>query len=1165
AYRDTEVPDGHPLRLFLEAVRKEQIAVSTLPLGPVESEDLNRFLFPVFECPAEDSFPLAEIVRIKTGGNPFFIHQFLKTLYQEGRIFIGPTGNWVWNLEKIKEMQVTENVVQYMARQLQHLPAEDLTLLQVGACIGNRFEAETLSILLSLSLDRVLSILNRLLREGLINIRDGQFFFQHTRIQEAAYSLISPEDQEKIHYQIGRLTFNQTLQEELFQRIFFIVDQMNRGRRLLSHSRERNRLAELNLKAGIKAKDSTAYEAAATYFSIGMELLEKNPWETDYRLTFSLFVELMECRYLTRNFSEAQRLFEIIKQKAVSKRDKVRAYNTMVLLLTNTAQPREAIRLGLEALKLFRIHVPFQVGRLPVRLALFKAKRQVLKTSLGGILELPPMTDPDLLALHDLLPNIGTPAYYVSPNLFALLTLKAVISILHHGHTPHSAVSFMALATIIQTEQDDFETAFHLGLMSLKLNKKLGNRKTAGRVFHTFAFFIQHWKKHARYDLDFFSQAYEASLHNGDFLFAGHSVTSSAQLRVWLSHNLDETLDELKRYREFMGKVNDPMISAQYQQIFQFILGLKGQPPDRQWLKADTLDYPSYIDHLKKENNLFGLCYALSPMVILHLWSGRFEEALKTALELERYIQAPRGSLLIVDHYFNLSLVLIALLKEGETKRRRKFKALLRRNLSKLSRWAALCPENFQHKADLIRAEVAGIEGRFQEALGLFQSAIEGADRNGFLYEQALACERKGQMYLHSGNEAEAGVMLTLAYRCYEQWGSIASMVYLASRYPAFFPKGKPAGTEDSSRLLTAPPEPFPLLDMNTVLQVSQALSGEIFLEQLLKKIMQLALVNAGAQRGFLLLTREGNLFLEACGGPETEAIRVGQSLPLETSADLSLAVVHYVNHSGKDIILGNAYREGAFIHDPFIRRNRCRSILCTPIVGQGRTIGILYLENNLTPNAFTPERLELLKLISTQAAVSLENARLFELATTDGLTKLYIQRYFHFLLDQELHRSLRHSQPLSLVMMDIDNFKKINDTYGHLSGDEVLCQVAGTIRTNCRTEDLPARYGGEEFVLLLPATDQDGALAAAEKIRRAVEEMAVPVGVKKLQVTISLGVAVFPTMAADKTSLIRCADQALYAAKRAGKNRVGLGEKRMDNNPSNNYEGEVKRIDRQE
>jgi diguanylate cyclase (GGDEF)-like protein len=1141
AYRDTEVPDRHPLRSFLEAIRNGQVATGTLPLGPINREDVNRLLSPVFDSPADNPSPLVEIVWTKTRGNPFFINQFLQTLYREGRILIGPAGNWVWNLEKIEELQVTENVVQFMARQLQDLPSEDLHLLQVGACIGNRFEAETLSILLALPLDRSLSILERLLKAGLINFMDGQYFFQHNRIQEAAYSLIPPEEQEKIHHQIGKLAYDQTLQEELFHRIFFIVDQMNRGRRLLSRPEDRHRLAELNLKAGIKAKDSTAYESAAAYFSIGIELLEENAWETDYSLAFSLYIEQMECQYLARNFSEARRLFECIIKKAASRRDKVRAYNAMVLILTNTGQPREAIRLGLEALKLFRIHIPYQVGRLPVRLALFKTKRQLMKITVEGILELPPMTDPDLLVLHDLLPNIGTPAYYVSPNLFALLTLKAVITILRHGLTPHAAVSFMALATILQTEGDDYETAFRLGLMSLKLNRKLGNRKTAGRVFHTFAFFIQHWKKHARYDLDFFSQAFESSLHNGDFLFAGHSITSSAQLRVWLSHNLDEILDELNRHWEFIGQVNDPMISAQYQQIYQFILGLKGKPPDRSLSKADSLDYPAYIDYLRKEDNLFGLCFALSPMVILHLWTGRYEEALQTALELEGYIDAPRGSLLVVDHYFNLSLVLIALLKEGETKRRRKFKAMIHRNLNKLSGWAALCPENFQHKLNLIQAEVAGLEGRFQEALSLFQAAIEGAERNGFLYEEALACERKGQLYLKSGNDAEAGALINLAYRCYERWGSTASMTYLISRYPDFFPKGEPAPPPDPSQPPNLSQEPFPLLDMNTVMRVSQALSGEIFLEQLLKKIMQIALINAGAQRGFLLLNSDGNLYIEACGEPEKEAIQVMQSLPLETSTDLSQAIIHYVNRSGEAIILGNAYREGSFIHDPFIRRNRCRSILCTPMVSQGRTIGILYLENNLTTHAFTPERLELLKLISTQAAVSLENARLFELATTDGLTKLYIQRYFHLLLGQEMHRSFRHSQPLSLIMMDIDNFKKINDTFGHPQGDEVLRQVARTIRNNCRTEDIPARYGGEEFVLLLPATNQDGALAAAEKIRRAVEAMAVPTGKGALQVTISLGVAVFPDQAENKESLIHLADQALYEAKRTGKNRVVL------------------------
>jgi diguanylate cyclase (GGDEF)-like protein len=283
---------------------------------------------------------------------------------------------------------------------------------------------------------------------------------------------------------------------------------------------------------------------------------------------------------------------------------------------------------------------------------------------------------------------------------------------------------------------------------------------------------------------------------------------------------------------------------------------------------------------------------------------------------------------------------------------------------------------------------------------------------------------------------------------------------------------------------------------------------------------------------------------IEAAEDVENQDIRVMQPIPLETSTDLSKTIVHYVLRSGENVILGNAVQEGAFMNDPYIRRNHCKSILCAPIMHQSRITGILYMENNLTANAFTAERLELLKIISAQAAISLENAKLFEQATTDGLTKLYVHRYFQLLLDQEIQRSWRHNQTFSLVMMDIDNFKAFNDTYGHQLGDEVLKNVARTIKNISRAVDVPARYGGEEFVLILPETDTIGALVAAEKIRRAVEELEISHDMEDLHVTISLGVATFPTQADNKESLIKSADGALYTAKRKGKNRSALGEK---------------------
>ncbi|MFZ1986500.1 MAG: sensor domain-containing diguanylate cyclase, partial [Desulfatitalea sp.] len=305
-----------------------------------------------------------------------------------------------------------------------------------------------------------------------------------------------------------------------------------------------------------------------------------------------------------------------------------------------------------------------------------------------------------------------------------------------------------------------------------------------------------------------------------------------------------------------------------------------------------------------------------------------------------------------------------------------------------------------------------------------------------------------------------------------------------------------------------------------------------------------LSLVNAGAQRGFLILEREGRLTIEVGEALEQMESPLTQPLPLEESQVLSQAIVNYVCHGLKPIILANATQQGEFTNDPYVIRHQCKSILCMPILGKGQLSGILYMENNLTANVFTAERLEILGIIAAQAAISLENARLFDLATTDGLTKLVVHRYFQLLVDKEIDRCQRYHRHFALVMMDIDNFKHFNDTYGHPLGDEVLKRVAQVLRDNIRKSDIAARYGGEEFVLILPETDTEQALIVCEKIRGAMQAMFIPHGEQTLRVTISLGAATFPYHAIDKQRLIQSADEALYASKRAGKNRASLGSK---------------------
>ena len=1142
AYRDNEVGAHHPFLLTLEEIIRKNVTVSNLKLSPLSAMNVNRIIANFLRCGPDVSSSLSAVVHEKTLGNPFFVIQFLKTLYEEKHLVFDALHGWQWDADVIEEMQVTDNVVVLMADKISRLPAAPRDLIEVCACIGNRFDVETLADTLERSSEDVLESMDELIKQGLISYSKDLYRFHHDRIQEAAYSLLDQEERERIHYRIGNLGLKKTPPEELFNYIFYITDQLNKGRRHMVTREERTRLADLNLKAGIRAKDSTAYGPAVSYLASGMELLAEDSWRTDYAITYGLFTEQMECQYLNRNFEEAERLFKIIVSNAATKRDKAKAYTTMVVLYTNLRSAREAIELGLRGLKLFGFHTSIDVGQGPVLVDLVRAKLALRKIPLEKIPDLPRMEDEDMLAFHELMLSVGTPAYYVNPNLFAVLTLKGVNDALTYGLLPHSAAAFLTLASIIQSGLGDYELGYRLGETALKLNDRLDNRKSAGLVHHIFAFFIQHWTKPIRLDLDIYPKAYELALNAGNFIIAGHSITATAETRIRLNHSLDDILADLRKYREFMNVLKDPLITSQYQSAINFVLALKGQTPGRCSLSAEGFDMEEFSERLKNEGNFFGMCFAFFPKIFLRVLYGRSEEALPMAEELDRYIHIPMGSLLVPEHYVLYSLILADLLGKAGVREGLRYRALIRRNQRKMKRWAEYCPENFLNKYLLVEGAVMAATGRFREAVDLFHQSIENAKKSGHLLDEAMAYERLAALYLSGNCRYEGRTFLKLAHQTYTRWGATAKVKDLEENHPFLTDPEHLHSIPDFTA--TGAGATSNQLDLATVMQVSQAISGEIVLERLLGKIMKLAIVNAGAQKGFFILDSDGRLTIEAAGEEGREEVKVMQSVPIEGCRDLSNAIVHYVYRSGETVLLGNASRSGPYQSDPYVMRNRCKSILATPVMSKGKAFGILYMENNLATNAFTPERLELLRIISTQAAISLENARLFELATNDGLTKLFVHRYFQLLLDQEIERSLRSGKPFSLVMMDIDDFKSFNDTYGHQLGDEVLRRVARAVKAQVRSVDIAARYGGEEFVLILPETDTPGALAASEKVRKAVEELSIPFCDEALGVTISLGLATFPVHAGDKDALIRSADNGLYAAKRSGKNRTCVEER---------------------
>lgn len=1196
AYRDNETNDAHPLTLSLNKISQKGKKIHNIKLGPLDVNSINLIVMNVLLCDAARSLSLAELISRKTAGNPFFVIQFLKNIYDNHLLELNPKTGWEWDINKIREMQVTENVIEFMAEKISRFPEDTRNILKICACIGNRFDLESLSVVYGKSIDETLADLNSAIQEDMISLHGTMYRFHHDRIQEAAYSMIPENEKEATHYLIGTNVLKRTGAENLNEKIFYIVDQLNRGIRLISGTDEEMMLVKLNLQAAQKSKKSTAYASASSYLKTAIGLLPEYCWQSHYELTYSIYRESMECEYLNLNFSEAERIFNIVAQNVKSNVDKANVHTLMIILYTTQGNYEDALRVGMEGMKMLGIHLPNKVSDVRVGLELLKLRIKFGRKKIEDLIDMQyvPMpnnaeewqkTVSEYLNLHPsnnmenpeielmemlsyayLAIHTGTVAFYAYPNLFAFIAINGIYKLLDFEvNFEYSPFAYIAMGSIMGSSLGFYQHGHRFGLAALKLNEKIADTKNRCRIEFAFPMFIQHWKKHARSDLNYFRRAYKNGIENGDLLFSGHSVNLIGMTRIMLGDNIDDILEEYGKYKDFQLGGKDPFIARNYAENTRMCLCLKGLTEGRGSLNGDGFDEEEQANYYQSEKNMLGTFYFSLVRLRINYLFDEFSKGRRLIPLIHRIVKQKTalGNLHIPEFYLYYSLTLTASYAEADALQKTKYLMRLKANQMKMLMWAKSCPENFRHKYDLVAAEIMKIRGRFRKAQHLYHEAIEGARNNGYRQEEAIGCERLALLYLESSAKDEAGFFMQRAHSCYLLWGASDKAKQLEEKYASLIPREQKQVTgtismrdstgsttvRGSSGSLTISgatetTSSTKMLDLSTAMKVSQIISSEIVLDRLLQKIMHESITNAGAQRGYLILESDGELIIEASEDIDKNEFMVMQSMALNDCSDICRSIVHYVYNSGEDIVLGNASKEGLFTSDPYITRVKCKSILCTPIMSKGKISGILYMENNLSENAFTPERLEILRSFSVQAAISIENARLFELATTDGMTKLFVHRYFQLLLDQEIKRSQRHNKKFSLIMMDIDNFKSFNDTYGHQLGDKVLRDVAAAAKKISRFEDIAARYGGEEFVMILPEADSRQAMIFAERVRESVAQIEIPHENQKLHVTISLGVSTYPDHSEEKEGLIHAADEALYASKHRGKNCVSLFEK---------------------
>jgi PAS domain S-box-containing protein len=990
AFRDNEVDPMHPLMLSLKGLKERgcRIASITLPaLGPAQ---VNRLIADALHCGIDAAKPLASLCIQKTGGNPFFLNQFLQTLDRKHLLeFDRKAGEWRWKLREIQQAGLTDNVVEFMVTRLQQLPADTREVLKIAAVIGLGFSLKILSLTIEKTYWETAGLLWEALREQFIlptderysfaGIRDQSEFealagharyrFSHDRVHQAAYTLAAPGEKVEIHAKIGRLMLEHLSPAERHERLFDMVNHLDAGIKVITRPDEKIELAKLNLLAARKARYSVAYPVALEYAGVGMELLGEEGWQDHYESMLDLHRERALLEYLNGNIDKSRYFIDIISTQAKTGLEKAEIYNLLMVLYTMSGSYAEAIGAGKDALRLLGMEVPG--ARLPAAAEkeIAAIKEKLGNRDIASLIREPGMTDPVKKIAMNILMNMDAPSYYTDQEVFAFVSALKVRLSLEYGHVPASCAGYYAYGVICGAAAGDYRTGYAFGRLALQLSEKFHDLGQKCKTSNVLANYLNSWVRHIKESEAINEEGYQAGLNAGELEYAGYILGHILYSDLFQGKNLEYIAKKNENYLEFLQKTKN-LIQVHGNIGLKMVIGnLRGETAGKLCFDTGTITDREHIERGRRYQTFTTLCdYYIFKSQVLYLYREH-ANALESILKAGELLSYVVNRFVSAQHNFYYSLILAGLYPGAAEDKKKEYRDRLDHNQKQMKKWADHCPGNFRHKYLLVEAESARIQGKNWPAADWYDQAIEAAGKNEFRQDETLANELAARFWLEKGKTDFARIYMERAYYGYRLWGAKRKLEDLEEKYPQLLPLSPGSAAEIARQI-----------DVSSLMKATRYLSAEIVLSHLLEKMMQLIMENAGAQKGLFVLDHENRLFIELECWLDSD-IQQMLSIPVEEASTPGqpASLIRWVARTRENLVLNNAGTEGDFTADPYIVKNKPQSVLCVPIIHQGKLTGIIYLENNLTPGAFTADRLEVIDILSAQAAVSIENARLYE------------------------------------------------------------------------------------------------------------------------------------------------------------------------------------------
>ncbi|MDD2760995.1 MAG: diguanylate cyclase, partial [Methylomonas sp.] len=1136
---------------------------------------------------------LTQALFAKTGGNPFFFMHYLRQLPLTGCLkYRADTARWDYDADGMRDLGVSDNVIDWMVARIASLATPVMEALKLAACMGAVFDAGLLSVIADGGMREHLAQAEAcgLLVPG--SNTKTEYRFSHDRVQQAAHSLMTDAELLANRLKIGRCLRQQAKARHDRALWFQAVDHLNAARTLIVEETERNSLAADNFCLGLWAKHGGAFEQALPYLRracdcLAGELAAPGAWASVLR-------HRAECEHLCGHHDQARVFFEQAVGLADSDLEKARLFELMIQFYADLSQFERAYVVSRRAAALFGIVLPAAFDPLQFGIELLTLKYRLRRYKVEELLNLPAVTDTRMNIAIRLLSATLKVAYQIRPELCAAIAVKQVGRCLTHGNNAEAVIGYMVFGVIfLGGVMGDHQAGYDYGRLSLALLDRYANQRQRAEVNFVYGYFANSWRFPAADTETYWQLALSTGLETGDWFHSGCACCGLAQSRFMRGVALDRLWQDTAEMTTTLARIDAREHLGIIGGIRHVIRSLQGNVA-KDAPGVFEFDEKVYVEALAGYGSRhFAHVYFVNKMACCY-WLGDYDQAFEFSRLSMAYLKDSAGMLHAVEHHFYTALILAKLYPKLPRLERYRALRTLRRTEKKLGRWSEQSPQNFSSRRYLLAGEIFRLRGRTALALEAYLRAGHGAETAGHLHLEALANELAALQHQALGYLRPARFHFDEAIYCYRRWGATACWQSLANR------TGMAA---DASRRqpLTLSLDSATLVKAAEAIASERRLP--MLLQKLMHVVIENAGAQRGVlllqDQGELLIQAEAEFGAESYRVMQALPVSDASGLPRKVINFVSRSLEVVVLERAKDnpvfasdpeidrrgvrsllcaplllrgelqglIYLENNLSDGVFTAERvYLLQHLSRQIAIS--IDNALVYGLLedkvaertshiqtqkqaleqknaeLLAHNDTIVALNQRLLnEIRERRAAETALQKANAELENLVMLDGLTQIANRRRFDACLEVECQRLLRDKTPMALILCDIDYFKAYNDCYGHQAGDDCLKKVAQAIAAALRRPtDMAARYGGEEFAVIMPHSDEQGAMQVAGLVRQAVNDLKIPHQDSQVAqfVTVSIGFATaMPFHRCTPVSLLKAADQALYLAKTSGRNGI--------------------------